>query len=159
MKDFPPLVWLTTEIRIPKCLLSTKLLIQDKETGAIKGEVDGFADAISLTRIALGFNIADISAVPWHDHYGYNTGEGQELNKTAREFGDDPTLWYVSEQPVDVALLTSIWTPRRGQKHRLERNDQSLVEVRQTIALCKARKDVLIPPPWLASEVALAKKM
>ena len=105
---------------VPKCLLGAKLLFQDKDTGAIIGELpqmEGVTDALSLTRMALGFNMSDIPVVPWADHYGYNSAEGRELNKTAREFGDCPTRWYVSEQPINMALLESIWTPRKGAEN------------------------------------------
>lgn len=58
---------------------------------------------------------------------------GKALNATARECGDNPNHWYVAEQPIDVRLLASVWTPRKGHRHRLQRNDRP-----PSVRSCKA---------------------
>lgn len=159
LKDFPPLAWFTTRVEIPKCLIEMKLLFQSKETGELVGELpmpDGASDALSLTRMAIEFKIKDIPVVPWPDYYGYNMSEGEELNATARECGDNPNHWYVSEQPIDVGLLSSVWTPRKGNRHRLERNDRYLPDVKRMVALCRAQPGVFIPPSWMSDKQAHA---
>jgi len=159
LKDFLPLVWLTTEISIPKCLINLKLCLRDKKTGEIVGKQDcdrAMEEAFSLGRLAFGFNIKDIPVIPWPDHYGFRTCEGRQLNETAREYGDSPTRWFVSEKPIDMTLVSSIWTPRKNQKYRLERNDQCLRDTKAVVALCKEREGVFIAPAWLSEKDARA---
>jgi len=69
------------------------------------------ANALALNRVAIGFPAATIGAVRWPDYGAYSTAEGRELNETAREVGDDPDDWWVSEQPVDLLLETEFWAP------------------------------------------------
>jgi hypothetical protein len=43
------------------------------------------------------------AVVPWPDDSGYGTAEGQELNETARDVGDDPGTTHEIIQPVETA--------------------------------------------------------
>jgi len=63
MKDFPPLVWFTTEIDTPKCLLNARLFGIDKDSGEridLSSRLDNatqghLSNLQALNRIALGF--------------------------------------------------------------------------------------------------------
>ncbi len=155
LKDFPPVAWFTTRIDVPKVLMSTEIVFVDRETGEL--ELDRLktnaeiANALSLNRIALGFPIADIPVVPWPEHLGYRTSEGQELNETARVVGDNPDDWYISDTPVDVLKASEVWISRSMMKPKLERFDWYLRDVRRMVTLCRERK-AYIPPSWLTPE-------
>lgn len=157
MKDFPPVVWLTEEISVPRCLVQTALRFVRQDSGEEVGQVDigeGLANAIALNRVSLGFHPADIRAVRWPDHPGYYTGEGQELNESAREVDDDPDRWWVSEQPVDLLQAVEVRISRSVSKPKMERSDQYLKEVRRMVELCRTEEGVYIPPSWLKPEQA-----
>jgi hypothetical protein len=129
-------------------------MLQDKSTG-ITREVardPRLANAIALNRIALGFPVAAIPVVPWRDHLGYATDEGRELNETAREAGDNPEDWYVSEVPVDILAATEIWTSSSIMRPKLKRLDAYLPHVRQMVEMCRSTPGTFIPPTWLKVE-------
>jgi hypothetical protein len=159
VKDFPAVAWFTTQIGIPICLRNYELLFVDKDTGETVKQIrvtDGVAGAISLQPIALGFPITDIPVMPWPQYHGYNTPEGRELNETARDVGDNPDDWYVSEQPVDVLKSSEVWISRTKSKPKLERADWYLKDVHRMVAGCRATKGIYIPPSWLSEEEARA---
>lgn len=158
MKDFPALAWFTTNIDIPKCLIAMAMLTKDKATGEEK-RIDltpEMANAYALQRMAIGFRIADIPVVPWIEHPGYFTEEGADLNETARDAGDNPGDWYVSEQPVDVALASEIWGSGSVMKPKLKRSDAYLPQMKNMVALCRAIPGTIIPPSWIGSPEAEA---
>jgi hypothetical protein len=162
MKDFPPVAWFTTEISIPKCIIKSVMRYIDKYTGEIKDlDLDPtMANAVALNRIALGFPIANIPVIPWSDHPGYTTAEGQELNESAIEAGDNPLHWYVSSEPVDVLQSSEIWSSSSMLRPRLKRWDWYLKDVHNMVQMCR-RGGVYIPPTWLTTEEAtlLSKRM
>jgi hypothetical protein len=109
-------------------------------------------NAIALHRFAFGFRIADLGVTPWPDHPGYHTEEGQGLNESAREVGDDPDDWYVSEKPIDLLLMAEIWLSKSKYKPKLERNAGYLADVRHMVTLYRTTPGVYIPPSWLTEE-------
>ncbi|HEX8625866.1 MAG TPA: hypothetical protein VF782_12445 [Allosphingosinicella sp.] len=152
MVDFPPVVWLTRRIEVPNCMLQTGLRFADKETGVERGRSEAGADlsnAIALNRLALGFRIADVSVVPWPEYPGYSTAEGQELNESAREVGDDPDQWFVSEEPIDLLAMAEIRVSRSIARPKLERSDRYLGEVKALIQRCRDTPGAFVPPSWL----------
>lgn len=154
--DFPPLAWFTSDIRIPGCLLSTKIMFQPKGGGVLRDTTKLFghdqrmmANGMALNRVALGFPIEGSTITRWKDHPGYSTAEGKDLNDTAREQGDDPNRWYVSEVPVDVLAATEIWTSRNLFRPKLEKHPAYLQEVRKMVEQCRQQPGVYIPPTWI----------
>ncbi len=100
-KDFPRLAWFTSNKSIPRCLENVSLLNTD-----ISVE---HGTAIKLNRIAIEFALATApEIVPWKAYYGYDTPEGQKLNRDAIAEGDDPDEWYISETPVSAFKMTKI---------------------------------------------------
>jgi hypothetical protein len=160
LKDFPPVAWFTTEIAIPRCLQQTRLFFVDQATGGIRHEESAdrqISDALALNRVAIGFRLTENpSMTPWKDHRGYVTQEGRELNETAIEAGDDPTMWYVSEVPVDLLNSIEFWSSRKVQNPKLERLDSYLKDLHNMVRMCRSRKGVYIPPTWLTAEQARA---
>lgn len=110
------------------------------------------ANAITLNRVALGFRIAEVPIVPWPEYYGYATGEGQELNESAREAADNPDDWYVAEEPVDVLKISEFWIWPSMLKPKLKRFDQHIEHIRNMVTACRTQKGVYIPPSWLQPE-------
>jgi hypothetical protein len=164
MKDFPPVVWFTSRIDIPQCLLQTGLRFADKDSGqevaseSVSAEV---SNAIALNRVALGFRIDDIAVQPWPEHRGYATAEGRELNETARDVGDDPDEWWVAEEPIDLMLMAEIRVSHSVMKPKLERMDRYLDDVKGMVKRCRETPGVFIPPAWLSPRdaVALARRL
>lgn len=155
--DFPPVAWFTTELSVPKCLLQQSLCLLNKETGEVT-EVrlsEREARALSLHRVALGFRASEIGVIPWPEYHGFKTAEGKELNETAIECGDDPTTWYISEQPVDLAFLTEIRLARSRDDLKMLRNDKYLRDIQNLLARLKVKK-AYIPPTWMSLEQATA---
>jgi len=163
MRDFPPLAWFTTRIEVPNCLLHSSLMLLDKSSGATRevARDPRLSNAIALNRVALGFPVAAISVVPWRDHSGYVTDEGKALNETAREAGDNPDEWYVSEAPVDVLAATEIWSSPSIMRPKLKRLDAYLPHVRRMVEMCRSRPGTFIPPTWLkiAQQRELARRL
>jgi hypothetical protein len=130
LKDFPPVAWFTRRIDIPRCLLKSSLFLIKEGTGErvqLPTEDDeAVANMVALNRLALGFRVADIPVVPWPEHRGYKSGEGQELNESAREAGDDPDDWYVADEPVDVLKISEFWFSRTKSQPKLRRFDQQM---------------------------------
>lgn len=162
MQDFPPLAWFTTQIECPKCLTDAPVYGVNPETGE---RIDisvgpGAMNPIALQRIALAFRVADIPVVRWTDHPGYDTAEGRELNASALDYGDDPTDWYVSEQPVDLMLVSEVWSSASIMKPKYERIPEYLPQMKRMVERCRAEK-VYIPPSWLKPDEAkaLAKQL
>lgn len=159
--DFPPLAWFSRSIVIPKCLQEGAFLIQPRSGGertSVDLGIDKrlLANGIALNRIALGFPLEGSPIVPWKEHFGYNTAEGRALNESARHAGDDPDLWYVSEEPIDVKSSTEVWISPSKLRPKLERHRQYLKEVHAMVDMCRAREGVYIPPSWLTVEQAQA---
>jgi hypothetical protein len=149
-KDFPPLAWFTTRIGVPNCLVNFRLLFVDTETGEVEEEPgDQLSHALALNRVALGFPLVGQMFVKWSDHPGYATAEGRELNDLARDLGDDPGDWYVSERPVDVLTAGEFWLSRSTFEPKLERFDVYLAEIHKMVTLCRTRKGAFIAPTWL----------
>lgn len=155
-KDFGPLAWFTSDIRVPGCLRATKVMFEPKGGGPrtdasplLGQNSEMFANGMALNRVALGFPVEGTGIVRWKDHPGYSTDEGRELNETAREQGDDPNRWYVSEAPVDVLKATEIWTAGNIFRPKLEKQPSYLKDVHRMVALCRENPRVYIPPTWL----------
>jgi hypothetical protein len=164
-QDFPPLVWFTTRILIPKCMMDGELVVQFQDGPPSEGvlrevfsELETAMQNISTAdcmnfqmwnRIALGFPIADTPITRWRDYHGYDTLEGRSVNESAIEAGDNPDDWYVSETPVDVMKATEVWTSRSIMTPKLERSPQYLAQVHRMVALCRAIPNTYIPPTWL----------
>jgi len=164
--DFPRLAWFTSKIDIPRCLMNARMIFADKETGEIRGEADlgihvqELTHSMALNRMAIGFPIANIPVMRWKGHSGYQTNEGRELNESAREVGDDPDDWWVSEVPVDLLEATEVWISPSVLKPKLKRFPQYLPQIRRMVTLCRERSDAYIPPSWMTEEqqMACAKK-
>jgi hypothetical protein len=162
LKDFPGLAWFTSRIEVPRCLLINKFLLQNKQTGAIIGDAEVSEDitcAFHLHRRAIGFPTAML--MPWREHYGYHTGEGHELNETAREVGDDPDDWYVSDTPVDMLKSCEMWDSRTIMTPKLVRMpSENLQELHELIATCRrgaaSGQRVYVLPSWMTVEQAKA---
>ncbi|UPJ78573.1 hypothetical protein IVB16_27380 [Bradyrhizobium sp. 183] len=157
MTDFPPLAWFTSEITIPNCLRDTQIMFVDNDTGTTKYEDrpgPEMSDALALNRVAIGFRLFENPTIQrWRDHRGYTTSEGRELNETARDLGDDPGRWYVSEQPVDLLKSVQFWSSKSVINPHLERFDSYLKDMHNMVRLCKTRQ-AYIPPTWLSAEEA-----
>lgn len=105
------------------------------------------ANAIALRRLALGFKLVDVGLTPWRDYRGYDTAEGRALNETARDAGDDPDRWYVSETPISLDHMREIRVARSVQDLKMMRNDAYLVALKEMLAKAKsAGEKVYIPP-------------
>ena len=164
MTDFPPVLWFTRRLEIPRVLVATAYLFVDKETGAQRGRIDLDADisnAITLHRLALGFRRSDIAVTPWPDHPGWSTPEGAELNETARDAGDDPRDWFVSETPVDVLAACDVRVSKRIFKPKLERIPSYLGEIKRMVRMCRETEGVFIPPAWVKPDqvAQIARRM
>lgn len=162
MIDFPPLVWLTTQIEVPRCLKMFSVHFVNE--GGVVSEIqvnDDVANSIALNRFALGFPIKAIGAVPWKDHRGYSTEEGKKLNETAIDAGDDPENWYVTEAPVDVLHASEVWFSRSKLRPKLTREDWYFEQMRKMVTMCRDNPGTFIPPSWLTQEQgrALARRM
>jgi hypothetical protein len=158
MRDFPPVAWFTTQISVPRCLLTANVFGVDKSSGE-KIEIRLDADvknALALNRIAIGFPISNIPVIPWPKHKGYATSEGRELNATAIEAGDNPEDWYVADGPVEVLQSTEVWSSPSMLKPKLKRLDWYLKDVHRLVRTCRERQDAYIPPTWLRPEEAKA---
>jgi hypothetical protein len=152
MVDFPPLAWFTTETYTPNCLMTIRISGKRKDTGEVVDfrelrQVE--ARALLMKRLALGFPTADVPVVPWPEHPGFNTAEGRDLNETARDVGDDPTRWWVSDVPLDVMRATEVWTDRSSLDRKLYPLDKYLPEIRKMVTACRTTAGVYIPPSWL----------
>lgn len=151
--DFPALAWFTSNLEVPKCLQHFDVHGKDRRTGEPKVIELGpdAAAAFALNRVALGFPIAATPVCPWPDHYGYLTNEGRALNVSARDVGDEPDQWWVSEQPVDVMLATSFRASPSLMNTKLERQDGYIEDIRRMVTLCRKFPDTVIPPTWVGS--------
>lgn len=158
MKDFPALAWFTTQTRVPSVLTNAQINLIDTKTGRLRQRVDGqdLANALALQRVAIGFRMSEIGAVPWPEHYGYATAEGIELNETAIELGDDPRHWYVTDAPVDLLLATEFWSARSIMKPVLKPFPAYLPDLHRMVKLCRANPGTFIPPSWLTPDQAQA---
>jgi hypothetical protein len=159
-KDFPRLAWFTRRLEVPNVLIKAKMMGQ-KPDGTIIDfgrmvDLDKYAsrlgNMLALNRLALGFPTESIPVSPWTQHNGYKTDEGRELNQTAREAGDNPNDWWVSEVPVDVLLATEVWTSRSVLSPTLRRLDVYLPEIKRMVAMCRENKGAYIPPSWMSVE-------
>jgi len=157
MRDFPAVAWFTSEISIPNCLREVQFTFIKPETGQCWRYEHGedprkFADAVALQRAAIGFRLADCPGiVPWPSYYGYGTAEGRELNETAREAGDDPDRWFVSEEPVDLLRSVVVYISPTIFEPKLERQDWYLRHVHNMVRACR-EKSVYIAPSWMKEE-------
>lgn len=158
-KDFPPVAWFSASTVIPRCLMDMEMIFQKKDgsgTVDIDHGVDRrvLANGIALNRMAIGFPVSAGPIVPWREYYGYETEEGMELNASAREVGDDPDMWFVSEEPVDMMAATEIHISRSKSKPRLEPLPSYLNDVKAMVQRCRETEGVYIPPSWLSPEQA-----
>src|SRR5262249_48799394 len=117
--DFQPLAWFASEVTPPQCLQRVSIEGINDAGERVKVHIDRDQHMGGLLRIALGFRAVDIGAIRWPDHPGYCTGEGRYLNDTARECGDDPDKWFVTEENVNLDHLVEIWTPRSADGKNL----------------------------------------
>lgn len=159
MKDFPPLVWLTSKIAIPNVLLNAGFYLGDTRTEMPMEGVNrvDLSNALALNRMGLGFAIDDVpSLVRWPDHPGYATGEGRDLNDTARDAGDDPDDWWVSEEPIDILGMIEIRGSKSIMKPRLEVFSTYLADVHRMVRGCRENPGIFIPPSWLTPAEARA---
>lgn len=158
MRDFPPLAWFTTKTSIPGVLANSQVAFVDEASGEMRMTLDGkdLANALALQRVAIGFRIADIGAIHWPDHPGYVTDEGKELNETARDQGDDPADWYVTESPVDLMLATEFWSASSISNPVLRPFPSYLPDMRKMVTLCRNTPGAFIPPSWLKPDQARA---
>ncbi len=156
LKDFAPVAWFTTRVDVPRCLMRGEIQLEDKTTGAVRRVhlSDDEANTLALRRVCLGFPLASISAVPWVEHPGYRTVEGAELNETGRDAGDNPDDWYVSESPVDVALLSEAWVAKSILRPKMQRQDWYVADIKAMVAGCRATPGAYIPPAWLTPDQA-----
>ncbi|MBB6013505.1 hypothetical protein HNR59_002894 [Aquamicrobium lusatiense] len=157
LNDFPAVAWFTTRIEVPNVLTrGISLFAVDNVTGERKDlqSTSDAANAIAMNRVALGFAISSIPVTPWVDHRGYSTDEGQELNASAREAGDNPDEWYVSESPVDVLNVSEFWYSPIVMKPRLKRFDPYVNDIRRMVQKCRDTPGAYIPPTWLTIEEA-----
>jgi hypothetical protein len=153
MRDFPALAWFTSEIDVPKCLRHFDIYGTDKATGEAK-RIDISPEAMAafvMNRMALGFRATDVPVVPWPDHMGYSTAEGRDLNDSAREVGDDPDRWWVSETPVDVLRATDVRGSKTIMGLKMERLDNYLSDIHRMVRLCREIPGTYIPPSWTGS--------
>jgi hypothetical protein len=154
-KDFPPLAWFTTQISVPKCLILDKLIFVHKDSGEVVTELpisEKIANGIALRRMALGFPISTVPVKRWPDYHGYGTAEGKELNETARDYGDNPEGWYVSEERVSLDHMTEIRVAKSMQNLKMERQDGYLQDIKRLLAMLKVEK-AYVPPAWLSRDV------
>jgi hypothetical protein len=157
MRDFPPLAWFTSQISVPRCLVESTVCFTDEKTGEMIKKVrlgERESNAMALHRIAIGFPVSAIPVVPWPDHPGYFTTEGQELNESARDAGDDPNDWWVSEEPVDVLSASEIWLAHRVLNTKLRRHDGYLKDMKKMVEMCRTTEGAYIPPSWITQEQA-----
>jgi hypothetical protein len=156
MRDFPAVAWFTSEIAIPNCLREGQFAFITKTGEVVRYEhgVDPrkFADATALQRAAIGFRLADCpTIVPWPSYYGYTTDEGRELNETARDVGDDPDRWFVSEQPVDLLRSVVVYISPTIFEPKLVRQDWYVKHVHNMVRMCR-EQNVYIAPSWMKEE-------
>lgn len=155
MKDFAPVAWFTKQIAVPHCLQVHELaFIQEsgeRHTMEIGHQI---SNAIAMQRFALGFKAANLELTWWPDHPGYGTAEGQHLNETARDVGDNPRDWYVSEKPVDLMWMSEVWFCREPGSVKLKREDWYLADIKRMVMMCRETPGVFIPPSWLSQEQA-----
>lgn len=161
-RDFPPLAWFTSDIRIPGCLVASKMMVQPKAGGEMQDAATmvgadpvQMAHGMALNRVALGFPIEGSTILRWKDHPGYATREGQDLNESARDAGDDPTRWYVSAEPVDVMTASEIWTSGSIFQPKLVRQPGYLADVHRMVNLCRSTPGAYIPPTWIDDPVVM----
>jgi hypothetical protein len=115
LRDFPPVAWFTTRVDVPKVLIAHEMIFVDNVTGEERQRLpigSEISNGYALNRVALSFPIASIRVVRWPEYYGYSTPEGWELNESARDKGDNPDDWYLSESPVDVLQISEFWFSR-----------------------------------------------
>lgn len=168
LRDFPALAWFTKRIDVPRVLVKAKFLGQ-KPNGEIvdfgkmlaRENREAVTNGTALNRLALGFPTDSIPVVPWPQHHGYKTREGQELNSTARDAGDSPHDWWVSEVPVDVMNITEVWISSSIFNPKLVRNDWYLSEIKRMVTLCRTHEGAYIPPSWMseANQRLLAERL
>lgn len=114
-------------------------------------------DALALNRIAIGFRTSENpDIIPWPSHPGFTTPEGEELNQSARELGDDPTKWLVSEKPIDLLKSMQFWSSPSVANPRLQRRDEYLKDMHNMVNMCRTRQGIYIPPTWLKEDQAKA---
>lgn len=154
MQDFPALAWFTSRIEVPRCLSASVVAVTEKgERIALPEDV---INALAMARLAIGFPAADIPVIPWSQHYGYHTAEGKQLNEDAREVGDNPDEWWVSEEPVDLLKSNEIWIAKSFKNTKLVRQENYLADVKRMVTLCRENPTVYIPPSWMRESEALA---
>ena len=160
--DFPKLAWFTRRLEVPNVLIKAKMMGERPDGEIIDfGRMADFGkhahqlgNMLALNRLALGFPTDSIPVIPWTEHFGYNTKEGRELNETAREAGDNPNDWWVSDVPVDVLCATEVWTSSSVLNPKLVKNEKYFPEINRMVTLCRTTKGTFIPPSWIPVEDA-----
>ncbi len=154
MKDFPPLVWLTRDIKVPQSIRIVSHRAKDNDpakcqTTLLPPEV---TDAIAMRRMAIGFNPNEIGATPWTEHPGYSSGEGRQLNESAIEAGDAPEDWYVVEADIDLLKCRALRIAQSTFNLKMVREDRGVAEIHRMVRLCRENPGRRIAPTWLNEE-------
>ena len=157
MRDFGPVVWLTTQPGVPPtCRLVTMPVQQGREPGRhVLGPP--YSDAVSLTRISLGFRASDIGAVKWSEHPGYGTPEGRQLTVDAVALGDDPSRWWVCDRDVDVLRIVECRQAESIENPRMRPFDEYIVGIKRLVGMAQIPNSWIAPtwmPPEMAKEAA-----
>lgn len=158
LKDFPALAWFTTRRDVPRCLLNTRFILSNVDTGEhiVDQEIGSqISNALALNRVALGFQIFEVPLVHWPKHAGYRTPEGRALNLSATDAGDNLDDWYVSETPVDLMKISEFWRATKISDTTLQRWDAYIADIRRMVTLCRSG-GVYIPPSWITGKQAAA---
>ncbi|WP_156029581.1 hypothetical protein [Ancylobacter sp. FA202] len=163
VQDFPRLAWFTRRVDVPKCLILSQVSFA-KDDGSIVQTLqipELVGHGIALNRFALGFSISEHKLVPWNEYYGYTTAEGRALNESARDFGDNPDDWLISETPIDVATAVEVRLSLNIYEPNLKKSEAYLHDIKKMVQLCREKTGVYIPPSWLKVEQAerLAQSM
>lgn len=157
--DFAPLAWFTSSIVIPACLQEVGFQLGGKDGSAsvrvpFGSDARSMSNAVALNRVAIGFPLEGSTIIPWREHAGYETEEGWDLNESAREVGDDPDRWHVSDVPVDMMTASEIWVSLSKYRPKLQRMPGYLDEVKTLVQRCRDRPDIYVPPSWLTPDQA-----
>lgn len=153
MRDFGPVVWLTTQPGVPP---TCRVITMPVQQGALPGRhVLGppYSDAVSLTRISLGFRASEIGAIKWSAHPGYETDEGRELNDAAVAIGDDPTQWWVCDQDIDVERIVECRQADSIEDPHMKPFNEYIVGIKRLVGMAKIPNS-WIAPTWMPIEVA-----
>lgn len=155
MKDFAPLVWFTSEVSVPQCLQKGSIVLVAKDGTHQQIDITPeIMNGMSLHRVALGFRPDGIGVQPWREHPGYATAEGRELNETARDAGDDPDAWFVSETKVDLLACCAFRQAKSLNDLKMVPRDAYVADMHRMVRMCREKPGVYIPPSWVSEKDA-----